>query len=62
MILDPEHGHVGSWVRLPDGTVGQVWAESPNRKVYVVDAQQMCHEVAVEDLHPPVDDRQDTLI
>lgn len=51
----PRHGEVGSWVRLADGTLGQVWALSPTgrAKVYVA---------KVSDLRPPHDDTQEALL
>jgi len=60
--FQPEHGDIGSWVRLDVGTMGQVWSVSPARKatVYVVDGQRYT-EAKLADLRPLYDADQATL-
>lgn len=36
-LADPESNEVGAYVRLEDGTVGQVWALDKGTRVWVAD-------------------------
>ncbi len=60
-LFEPKLGEVGSWTRLPDGTVGQVWSLSKSGRratVWVADGARYT-DVAVTDLADPVDRADD---
>ena len=52
----PEHGDIGSWTRLPDGGVGQVWAiyadRDQTRRVWVADGERYV-DIPLADLVDP---------
>lgn len=48
LLIDPEPGDVGSWVTLPDGTRGQVWAKVGCRKAGPTDHLARCRHKGCE--------------
>jgi len=63
----PEFGEVGSWTRLPDGNVGQVWAvyadKQRTRRVWIADGERYV-DVGLDELvdpsaEPDVDEQGD---
>lgn len=57
--LPPRLGEVGSWTRLPNGGVGQVWALSRGRAtVWVADGQRYI-DLPIAKLATPVEDCDD---